>query len=73
MHKRESHNFASNERGNYMSNKFNNIHQFLGLLEAVQPSGAGFMARCPAHDDQHPSLSISEGDGARMDLLPCRM
>ena len=26
-------------------------------------SGAGFMARCPAHDDKNPSLSITERDG----------
>jgi len=25
-------------------------------------SGAGWSARCPAHDDQHASLSLSEGD-----------
>jgi hypothetical protein len=28
-----------------------------------RPSGRGFMARCPAHDDRKPSLSINEDDG----------
>ena len=27
--------------------------------------GAGWLARCPAHDDQNPSLSIKEGEGGR--------
>jgi hypothetical protein len=26
-------------------------------------SGRGFIARCPAHEDRHPSLSLSERDG----------
>ncbi len=26
-------------------------------------SGSDWMARCPAHDDRNPSLSISERDG----------
>ena len=26
-------------------------------------AGLGWMARCPAHDDREPSLSIREADG----------
>jgi 5S rRNA maturation endonuclease (ribonuclease M5) len=33
----------------------------LPRLESVKKSGAGFMARCPAHDDGTASLSISPG------------
>lgn len=33
-------------------------------------NGSGWMARCPAHDDQTPSLSISEGHGGRA-LVKC--
>lgn len=33
----------------------------LPRLEAVKKSGAGFMARCPAHDDGKASLSVSTG------------
>jgi hypothetical protein len=33
-------------------------------------SGAGWVARCPAHEDRSPSLSIGEGDGGRI-LLHC--
>jgi hypothetical protein len=34
----------------------------LPRLEAVRKSGAGFSARCPAHNDRKPSLSISVGN-----------
>jgi len=30
----------------------------LGLLQGVRPTGDGWMALCPAHDDRNPSLSI---------------
>ena len=33
-------------------------------------AGAGWMARCPAHDDHTASLSIGEGEGGRL-LLKC--
>lgn len=33
----------------------------LPRLNAVKKSGAGFMARCPAHDDGHASLALSPG------------
>jgi hypothetical protein len=33
-------------------------------------NGKGWVARCPAHDDRRPSLSISEGKGARA-LVHC--
>lgn len=33
-------------------------------------TGKGWSARCPAHDDRRPSLSISEGDGGRA-LVHC--
>ena len=36
----------------------------------AKKSGKGWMARCPAHDDHTPSLSITEGDGGRV-LLCC--
>jgi putative DNA primase/helicase len=34
-------------------------------------SGRGWMARCPAHDDRNPSLSIAEGEEGRT-LLKCQ-
>ena len=37
-------------------------------------AGGGWMARCPAHDDREPSLSITDAErrqGAR--ALPCRL
>src|SRR5690606_14689172 len=42
----------------------------LARLEGVKRNGTGIMARCPAHDDREPSLSIAEGDDGRV-LLTC--
>ncbi|MCY1206635.1 hypothetical protein D9M72_182090 [compost metagenome] len=46
------------------------LQQFLRRLEDVSSSARGFTARCPAHDDRNPSLSIKEGDDGRV-LLHC--
>lgn len=46
------------------------LDHFLSRLQAVTPSGPGFMARCPSHDDTNPSLSITEGSDGRV-LLHC--
>ena len=35
----------------------------LQRLEAVRPCAGGWVARCPAHSDRNPSLSIRKGDG----------
>lgn len=37
------------------------IHLILNKLERVRKCGRGWVARCPAHDDHSPSLSLSEG------------
>lgn len=42
----------------------------LSLLEKVRPGGSGYTARCPAHDDRSPSLSVCEGSDGRI-LLYC--
>jgi hypothetical protein len=42
----------------------------LSKLSGVKKAGNGWMARCPAHDDGKASLSISEGDDARV-LVKC--
>lgn len=44
-------------------------HQFAASLAAVR-SGSGWVARCPAHDDRRPSLSINEGEDGRV-LVRC--
>lgn len=46
------------------------LQWFLQRLESVKPSARGFSARCPAHDDRGPSLSIKEGEGSRV-LVHC--
>ena len=40
------------------------IDDLLPLLGAVRRTSRGFTARCPAHDDTNPSLSICDGDRA---------
>jgi hypothetical protein len=42
------------------------IANFLGRLERVRKCGAGYIARCPAHDDKTASLSITAGDDGRV-------
>lgn len=42
---------------------------FLNRLERVKKSGDGYVARCPAHKDNDPSLSVTE-EGSRI-LLHC--
>jgi hypothetical protein len=38
------------------------ISRFLDRLLGVKKSGRGWIARCPAHEDHSPSLSVNEGD-----------
>lgn len=41
------------------------VERLLARLQDVRPSGSGWVARCPSHEDRSPSLSISEGDDGR--------
>lgn len=43
--------------------------ELLSRLDSVKKSGRGYLARCPAHADNSPSLSVTEGDKAI--LLKC--
>lgn len=47
------------------------LENVLGKLERVRKCGNGFQARCPAHDDDKPSLTIAEGDDGRV-LVKCQ-
>jgi hypothetical protein len=40
------------------------IDELLPRLEGVKRSSRGFVARCPAHPDRNPSLSVNEGERA---------
>lgn len=42
------------------------LEEFLNLLDGVKPSGNGYIALCPAHDDRSPSFSISEAADGRI-------
>jgi hypothetical protein len=46
------------------------IEQLLLKLPDAKPTGNGWSARCPAHEDRSPSLSICEGDDGRA-LVSC--
>jgi predicted protein tyrosine phosphatase len=46
------------------------IDLVLSRLERVRKAGAGYTARCPAHEDRTASLSIAQGDDGRL-LLHC--
>lgn len=43
-----------------------NAADFAELLSGVRRSGSGYVARCPAHEDQHQSLSFREGDDEKV-------
>ena len=46
------------------------VAEWLDLFDRVKRNGTHWVARCPAHDDRRPSLSIAEGrDGET--LLHC--
>ena len=47
------------------------LDRVLSRLKAVKKvGGRQFIARCPAHDDRRPSLSVKEGDDGRV-LMYC--
>jgi putative DNA primase/helicase len=46
------------------------VERILSRLKNVHQCGDGWTARCPAHDDQKPSLSVSVGDDGRV-LIHC--
>lgn len=46
------------------------VRHVLELLPDAKPSGTGWQASCPAHDDKHPSLSVAEGGDGRC-LVHC--
>lgn len=46
------------------------VHEVLARLDGVREGARGWTAKCPAHPDRSPSLSIGEGDDGRV-LLTC--
>ncbi len=42
------------------------VEELLSRVEAVHRSGQGWSARCPAHADREPSLSIREAEDGRI-------
>ncbi|MEM1208120.1 MAG: AAA family ATPase [Planctomycetota bacterium] len=53
-----------------MTDSFSPIDRVLGKLPSAKRSGAGWSARCPAHDDKRASLSINEGEDGRV-VMKC--
>lgn len=46
------------------------IERLLEKLPGAKQRAGGWSARCPAHEDRHPSLSVAEGDDGRA-LVRC--
>jgi putative DNA primase/helicase len=46
------------------------LEELVSRLDAKRRGDGGYMARCPAHEDSTPSLSIGQGDDGRI-LLKC--
>ncbi len=46
------------------------VELVLSKLPGAKPVGNAWQARCPAHEDRKPSLTVSEGDGGRA-LVRC--
>src|SRR5205814_5630079 len=46
------------------------VHELLSRLERVSKTHSGWMARCPAHEDSKPSLSVAAAEDGRV-LLRC--
>lgn len=42
-------------------NRQESLPTVLNCLHGVRRSGAGWIARCPAHEDNEPSLSVNVG------------
>lgn len=68
------HNYNKKSRRSQNS-RFQTFQEFLEFV--AQKTGyepkrgyKGYLARCPAHDDNHPSMGISEGDEGRI-LIHC--
>jgi len=51
------------ERNVFSSIITRNIDDLLKVLDGVTPIQGGYIALCPAHDDENPSLSVTEKDG----------
>jgi hypothetical protein len=47
-----------------------NIDELLSRLERVRRRSSGWTARCPAHDDRNPSLSVCVAEDGRI-LVHC--
>lgn len=45
------------------------LQELLHRLRNVRPAGCGYLARCPAHQDDRPSLSVTQSNGRI--LLKC--
>jgi hypothetical protein len=61
---------ASNARAARETAVAVNFDAFFARLNSVRRSGNGWVARCPAHEDRSPSLSIGRGRDGRT-LLHC--
>jgi len=61
---------SNQETSGQIGNTMNPIERVLRELPYKYQSGDRWIARCPAHDDKDPSLSVNEGDDRRV-LIHC--
>lgn len=68
------HCHSGRDASRHSSHSGSALDRVLGALEvagcAPRPLGTRWSARCPAHDDRTPSLSVSNGNDGRV-LLRC--
>lgn len=65
-----NHSAATTNNNTLVRSGDKTLDRVLAKLEGVRPCGDGYAALCPAHNDQHPSLSIRAGNDGRV-LLHC--
>ena len=41
------------------------FEEIVSCFEHTTPSGEGVITRCPAHEDERPSLSVTKGEGGK--------
>jgi hypothetical protein len=56
------HLWAARDAAHFFSAYTMEINALLACFKAVRPNGSGWSALCPAHEDQHNSLTIAVGD-----------
>ncbi len=57
--------------GSFVRQNTDPLDRLLDRLDSVRPAGKGWVARCPAHKDNSPSLALDVGSDGETVLLHC--